>query len=460
MTVDDKMQEFADRLGRRVAEHRAQQERDSAELAALYRQADAEQQARTQTFRTVPFDRQLKRRTAPGGRFAAPLQARIALSQTDVLQRLDQMMWAAFALDHAFPDQPLRRYPVVYCETLEEFLTPIVADEDCSESARDEMLREWAVQIEEKTSETGGGILGVNLPGRGCFINGWLFGFANGTSARAALEDKRTFLRILETACHEKLGHGLIAEVTAAGREKSDLGLYRFGLARQFSLRTVDTPRSALLRQKHMLIYETTKFTEEGWATWIEGYMLWRAAQDGLLADAGAPAQPDVRYTLEQVGQVLQAVHDQSPDDLRPEVEKFLEATRILLVVSEPLPDDAIFWAVRVWQEKAEIFDQVFSHSLGQPALYVLGYLLLRRLEARLGWQNLPCAVAIAANVTYDLEQISLVDLGALVTSDPRLNVDARLALLGTLGLEPGQGTAELARQAREELSLAVPEGW
>jgi len=184
------------------------------------------------------------------------------------------------------------------------------------------------------------------------------------------------------------------------------------------------------------------------------------SARAGLLADADAPTQPGVRYTLEQVGQVLQAIHDQSPNDLRPDVTRFLEATRVLLVVSEPLPDDVIFQAVRVWQEEAEIFDQVFSHSLGQPALYVLGYLLLRRLEARLGWQNLPCAVAIAANVTYDLEQISLVDLESLVTNDPRLNVDARLALLGTLELAPGQGTAELAHQAREVLSLAVPEGW
>ena len=459
MTIDDKMEAFAGRLDRRVAAHRTQQERDSAELAALYRQADAEQQARAQTHRTLPSDRP-KWRTAPGGRFAVPLQAQIALSQTDVLQRLDHKMWTAFALDHAFPDQPLSRYPVVYCETLEEFLTPILADEDCSESARDEMLREWATQIEEQAHESGGGILGVNLPGRGCFINGWLFGFANGASAREALENKRVFPRILETACHEKLGHGFIAELTAAGREKSDLGLYRFDLARQFPLRTVDTPRSALLRQKHMLVHETSTFTEEGWATWIEGYMLWRAARDGLLADAGAPAQPGVRYTLEQVGQVLQAIHDQSPNDLRPDVTRFLEATRVLLVVSEPLPDDAIFRAVRVWQEEAEIFDEAFSHSMGQPALYVLGYLLLRRLEARLGWQNLPCAVAIAANVTYDLEQISLVDLGSLVTNDPRLNVDARLALLGTLELAPGQGTAELAHQAREVLSLAVPEGW
>ncbi len=85
---------------------------------------------------------------------------------------------------------------------------------------------------------------------------------------------------------------------------------------------------------------------------------------------------------------------------------------------------------------------------------------MLRRLEARLGWQNVPCAVAIAANVTYNLEEISLVDLDALVKGDPRLNVDARLALLGTLELVSGQGPSDLAHLARKKLSLAVPQGW
>jgi hypothetical protein len=31
-------------------------------------------------------------------------------------------MWDEFALQDIFPGQPMSRYPVVYCETLEEFM--------------------------------------------------------------------------------------------------------------------------------------------------------------------------------------------------------------------------------------------------------------------------------------------------------------------------------------------------
>jgi hypothetical protein len=141
-------------------------------------------------------------------------------------------------------------------------------------------------------------------------------------------------------------------------------------------------------------------------------------------------------------------------------VERLADAVALLLAGEGEVSAGAILGAVRVWQVEAPLLDGAFAQVLEQPAVYVLGYLLLRRLEAQVGWRNLPCAVAIAANVTYDLEQIPLADLAALMAQDPRLNVDARLALLTTLELAPGEGPAELARLAHEELSLAVPEGW
>ena len=147
--------------------------------------------------------------------------------------------------------------------------------------------------------------------------------------------------------------------------------------------------------------------------------------------------------------------------DLLQATDHLIDAMDVLVVADEP-PAPEIFKAIRLWQEIArlELFDEAFGSELGQPVAYVLGYLLLRRLEGRLGWKNMPAAVAIAGNVTYNLEETSVADLAALVNGDPRLNVDARLALLGALELEPGQGPTELARQARETLSLAVPAGW
>ncbi|MBN1954142.1 MAG: hypothetical protein JW900_03730 [Anaerolineae bacterium] len=459
MALEDKTKDFAARLDRRVAAHQAQQQRDRDELAALYRRSDRDQQAQVDRRRAVDAAPALDW-PASGQHARRPLPAReVVISHAALLQRLDQLMWAVFDLGRAFPGQPLSRYSVVYCEALEEFFAPLVAELDISETARAEGLRELVEAAERRAREGNGGTLGVNLPGRGCYINGWLFGFMGGQSASGALQDPQVFPRILATVCHEKLGHGFIAELTAVGREKTALGLWRFDLARRFSLRTVDSPRSALLARKDELLYHVSKFTEEGWATWVDEYMLWQAAQNGLV-DAAAAPKPGAQYTLQQVGQVLSAVHRRAPE-FRDVVQRMDEAIRVLLVSPDP-PEDLslLFSAVRTWQQEAQLLDDAFAQMTGQPALYVLGYLLLRRLEVRLGWRNLPYAVAIAANVEYDLDNSSVTDLERLVASDPRLNVDARLALLSCLELQPGQGMSDLARQARERLSLAVPKGW
>jgi len=453
MASDNKLNGFAQRLDQRIAEHRDRQAQARTELEALYRRADAEQQARAQAHRALATHPHLLRY----GATMPQLQLRVELHDASILQQLDQLMWMAFGLDALFPDNPLGRYPVVYCETLEEFFTPIVADLDVSETERAKILEREVAEAEEIARERGGGVLGVNIPGRGCYVNGWLFGYLGRMPARDALEDPSSFRRILETVCHEKLGHGFLAELTATGREKTRLGLWRFDLARRFSLRRVDSPQSALLRQKSALLHQATRFTEEGWATWIEGHMLWRAAREGLLPDERIPTPLIPKYTLEQMGRVLRMAHNQEPG-LRPLVDRMEDAVQILLLTSDRASDQAILEAVRVWQVEASRLDPIFTRELGQPISYVLGYLLMRRLEAQLGWQNLPYALLIAANVTYQLDQIPVGDLLAVLASDPRLNVDARLALLCTLRLAPGQGPGELAGRAREELSLAVPE--
>jgi len=447
MSIDDRIKEFGDRLDRSADRHRRQQERDSAELAARFRRADTQQQAQVRL-----------RRPSPGWPFTIPRQAQVALSGTEALQQWDRLMWQAFDLGQIFDGEPLSRYQVYYCETLEEFFAPFYEDLDCSDSTKAELIQ---VKIEEARQAAGkGGIFGVNLPGRGCYINGWLFGAANGITTREALQDPHIFHHILETICHEKLGHGFVAELTAVGQEKTRLGMWQFDLAQRFALRTVDDPRGALLQQKHALIFRTTQYTEEGWATWIAEYVLQLAAAEETRSEGGEPSRRDGRYTLEGVADALGKAQAHNPD-LHQAADQLINAIDVLVVADEP-PASAIFGAMRVWQEIArlELFDEAFGGELGQPVAYVLGYLLLRRLEGRLGWQNMPAAVAIAGNVTYNLEETSVADLAALVNGDPRLNVDVRLALLGALELEPGQGPTELARQARETLSLAVPAGW
>ena len=452
MSIDDRIKEFGDRLDRSADRHRRQQERDSAEMAARFRRADTQQQAQVRL-----------RRPSPGLPFTIPRQAQVALSGTEALQQWDRLMWQAFDLGQLFDDEPLSRYQVYYCETLEEFFTPFFEDLDCSDSTKAELIQAETERAKQAAGK--GGIFGVNLPGRGCYINGWLFGVASGVTAREALQDPRIFHHILETICHEKLGHGFLAELTAVGQERTRLGMWQFDLAQRFALRTVDDPRGALLRQKHALIFGTTQYTEEGWATWIAEYVLQLAAAEETRSEGGEPSRRDGRYTLEGVKSVLDMMAKEP--ELHEAANRLIRAIDVL-VVDDVSPASDIFEAIRVWQEIAQCqknaqlkrFNKVFTSKLKQSVAYVLGYLLMRRLEGRLGWQNMPAAVAIAGNVTYNLEETSAADLAALVNGDPRLNVDARLALLGALVLEPGQGPTELACQARDTLSLAVPAGW
>lgn len=449
---------FEDRLDARIAASRERQRQAQEDLAALFRRAEQETDAQIRAWRThtpayVPEGE---------GRAGGPIAAQVALSGDALLQQLDALMWQAFDLNRHFPGAPLGKYPVIYCETLQEFFTPFVFDTDASESSKQEALASLIAEAEEQARAMNGGILGINVPGRGCYINGWLFGFVRKITPRAALQDPAVLPHIVGTVCHEKLGHGYIAALTAVGQEKTRLGLWRFDLAKQFRLRTVDTPQSALLFRKYALVHATSRFTEEGWATWIEQLMLWFAARKGLLPGVQAPEHPQARYSLAAVGQLLQQLRQNAAadSDERNFIELVAAVTQVLADDKNDFSPGDVFMAIRTWQQVAEFFDEIFAQAFGQPAVYVLGYLLLRKLEARLGWQNLPYAVAIAGNVSYDLEALAVTDLEQLLMNNPRLNVDARLALLSTLRLQPGQGPAELARLAREKLDFAPPEGW
>jgi hypothetical protein len=366
-------------------------------------------------------------------------------------------MWEEFGLGRYFPENKLARYPVVYCETLEEYFQPFVEVMDISETTRRRLIEELKARAEEK-ARRGEGELGMNWPGRGCYLNGWLFAYGKVPSARAALYDPRIFPQILATAAHEKLGHGFITEFTAMGQEKERLGLWRYEIARNFSLRTADTPQSALLREKEHIVYASSRLLEEGWATWIEEHALRWAEEVGMLGQE-APPIPAGRYSLGRVWHLLGELQG----SFEPEVVKAAGAVSqsiAVLLLNEDPESEQVHRAVLTIHHYSPLLDDSFARALGQPVAYVLGYLLMRKLEAGLGTLCLPHAVCIAGTITYDLERISATDLGRLVAENLRLNADSRLAHLGLLDLSNKGDVKELAHRAREELNLAVPEGW
>jgi len=381
----------------------------------------------------------------------------VALEREPVLQQLDRLMWEEFGLGRYFPENRLARYPVIYCETLEEYFQPFVEILNISKTTKRRLIKELKARAEEKATR-GEGELGINWPGRGCYLNGWLFAYGRAPNARAALRNPHIFPLILSAAAHEKLGHGFITEFTAMGQEKERLGLWRYEIARNFSLRTADTPRSALLREKEHIVYASSRLLEEGWATWIEEHALHRAREAGIL-DLEAPLVPTGRYSLGQVWHLLDELRTSSELEVAKAAEAVSRSVAVLLLGKNPESGE-VHRAVLTIHRYSPLLDDSFARAFGQPVAYVLGYLLMRRLEARLGTLCLPHAVCIAATITYDLEHISASDLGRLVAENPCLNADSRLAHLGLLDLSSKGDVKELAHRAHEELNLAVPEGW
>jgi hypothetical protein len=96
-----------------------------------------------------------------------------------------------------------------------------------TESALQRLLRNQflkkAVDMAAENAEKGG-IYGVNLPGTGCYINGWLFAAPYGISARGALEHPELLNKILLTAVHEKLGHGFLDIFSSLGKVGHETG--------------------------------------------------------------------------------------------------------------------------------------------------------------------------------------------------------------------------------------------
>ena len=171
------------------------------------------------------------------------LQFQVEIGGSTPLQQLDSDFLSAFRLADYFPPEWIA-YPTVYCETLEEFFTPLTLDLDISPHRWEKYLDQWMREAQNGARK----IFGFNLPGIGCFLNGWLFGTANNLSAGEAFQNLEILNKIIEIAAHEKLGHGFLSAFSELGRSNSVLGLRGVELARLFGIRPADDPTSSLPR--------------------------------------------------------------------------------------------------------------------------------------------------------------------------------------------------------------------
>ncbi|MCU0484847.1 MAG: hypothetical protein MUC85_01930 [Anaerolineales bacterium] len=373
---------------------------------------------------------------------ASAVEKQVNLARVAVLEKLDQDFARLFDLRTYFPISRLD-YPTVFCETLEEFFSAILQDADLSAEARQAALEQMVGEAKEQAKK--GGTYGVNIPGRGCYLNGWLLAQNQPVTPLQALSIPSVMQHTLMVAAHEKLGHGFLSAYSALGQAKARLGSTLIEIASQFGLRQADDPISALRRDQANLLGFTSQLVEEGWATWIESYIAANLLEVGqhprhshLMIVEAITRLPKQIEEVERIRELLMyAMHTLFLKE-NASMEELLDGVRIITLVGGGL-------------------DDYFGHALGQPLRYAVGELLMAQAEANLGAGAVPYAALIAANVTIDPSQVSLADLRELFSRDPRLNADARLAALCCLKLQEPGSVRELAQQAASVYSFSIP---
>lgn len=451
--LDDIRSSFESKLDERTQQRKT---RLNTELAALREQLL--RQAKTAlpadiANRLAGFDERIKTRRSgvSGGppvlsHLEVPgVQALLDISRADQLRQLDNAFAEIFNLSAYYPLQPLK-YPTVYCESLEEFFIPIVGQLNLSPQARKTEMERLMAEAQRIAQETnGGGILGYNLPGQGCYLNGWLFVYGRNLPPRAAFEHPELLRRVLGTAAHEKLGHGFLSAYSALGQTKVELGISLLEIARRFGARPSDDPVASLRQEQAELLNMASQLLEEGWATWVETFLAANLMESGV----------HPRHSIEAIVQAIENLPGEIPE--RGKIQGALYGALELLFGEEDVPIELIHQAVMTVEMLGSQLDAYFGSALGQPLRYAAGELIMVQAGANLGPVCVPYAVLIAANVSFDPEEISLSDLREMFATKPNLNPDARLAALSRMRLEQTNSVSELAGRAESELSFSVP---
>lgn len=369
--------------------------------------------------------------------------AQVDLSTKNRIKDLDQKFINIFKLDQHI-DADLITYPTIYCETLEEFYTPIFNMENVSSLIREELLKRAVDSAMENANS--GGVYGVNLPGTGCYLNGWLFGAPYQLSAREALEHPELLNRILITAVHEKLGHGFLDIFSSLGQVGVILGSYQLRLAQQFGMQLTTDPVDKVRQQQAQILFSNTIFLNEGWATWLESFF-------------GAHVIGQANHPKHSLNTLNQAVDELAAASLVD--EDGIEALRIalMLVLDEDFhPSEDVLAAVKWLHQFDKISADYFMRKCGQPLRYILGELIMSKISLNSGVRCVPFAALIAANISFDPEKISLTDMRELFHNDPQLNPDTRLVMLSKLTIKELDNVMELAFQAENLLNMQVPQ--
>ena len=357
---------------------------------------------------------------------------------------VDESFNEIFSIGKYFKEDNLR-YPTFYCETLEEFFEPHVKYLAISDAIKEYLISTMVAEAEQRAASRGGGVFGVNWPGEGCYLNGWLLSYPNTEDPASALKDQTKIPYILETLAHEKLGHGFLSEFTTLGNEMQKIQMARFKVAEDFNIKISDSPKEILLKEKWQYLFTHCMYAEEGYATWIE---------ELLLQEMSGSSSP--KYSEEKVLATLERVDLGLATDLKGRTGSSLSGA-LKICLNPTLDDVGIHKEVRLLEEFEWHISSSKQWDLPQPARYVIGFLLLDRIARVFGRELVPYIMAIAYNVCYDLDNISNSDLTRILDNEPSMNIHTRLLTILAAGSDEINSVESLVQMCKTSLNMAIP---
>lgn len=374
---------------------------------------------------------------------STPFKGKIEVTHDNSLKLQDDFFFDTFKLHKYYPVAPFS-YPVVYCETLEEFCEAYVQDKKLSEKEKQELVRQTVEQFFQK-SQSDAYIYGVDISGVGCFINGWAFGKSFNVNPKDVLKEPQLAKIVAETAVHEKLGHGFLSMFSTLGQELHMVGSGTIREAAQIDSDVYTNPVHRLRYGQHQALLSSSMYQQEGWSTWIESFF----AEHYFQTDSHP------KYTFEKLHNAILKLNCKNNEE--KQMKDILIMACTSLVNENVYTPEELLVLMGLVKLSETVFDEQIQSSLSQDLRYVLGFILMYQVELNAGIQCVPHAALLAGNLKLNVDQIGLQDLKVLLETDPRLNTDTRLAMISKIKLNNLDDVTEFATRCEQDLSMPVP---
>ena len=380
---EDRLDEFDNRLRRRIDAHRQHREESSrATLGesgdthqppdftgmSIYEAAEAYDSWASARI-TMHRGRDLTVKSPAAADKKTPEEpAAGAIKPATSLDTLDKTMVDDFGLARFLPDGGPRSGTTL-CATRQEFLAPICDYLGTSQGTAGQWLNNAELETPGSSAVNPLTKIAVHIPGQGCYVNGWELARRHDlTNSSRVLDDGAAFREAARAIGEEKWGFGFVTRYTAYGAEKLERRLCRWDLAARLGVETDGETKS---RQLAKQLRRVSCLAEEGWASWVGEYLAWRSDPAG--------EEPGVRsgFRLAQLVDGIEHLSGIVP--LKELVGGLLDAVRWIFLQTEIGPT--------LIHESTRCLQRLYDHDDSRTCRLRthIARMLIGKMEARLG---------------------------------------------------------------------------